>query len=253
MDIRQLRTFVHIAELGTFSKASERLRIAQPALSRQIRLLEAELKAKLFVRHGRGVSLTSAGELLLDRAASIIRQIEQTRADVAAEAGEISGHVSLGLPPSVGFLLTGPLVEDMRTAFPKVTLKVVEGIGGFVHEWMVGGRLDIGVLFDPKSSRHLEISPLWSEDLHLVGPGSAGLSLTEPVHLAELSKYSLILPSAGHGLRGLLERYTTRHEVELSVEVEADAMRIQKDLVSGASDTRSYPMRRWTKTFARAA
>ena len=67
MDIRQLRTFVHVAELGSFSKAADRLHIAQPALSRQIRLLEAELKTDLLVRHGRGVTLTGAGAVFLDR------------------------------------------------------------------------------------------------------------------------------------------------------------------------------------------
>ena len=109
MDIRQLRTFVHVAELGSFSKAADRLHIAQPALSRQIRLLESELKAALFIRHGRGVRLTDAGTLFLDRASGILRQIEQARADVAAEAGDVSGEVSIGVPPSVGIVLTGHL------------------------------------------------------------------------------------------------------------------------------------------------
>jgi DNA-binding transcriptional LysR family regulator len=232
MDIRQLRTFVHVAELGSFSKASERLNIAQPALSRQIRLLESELKAQLLLRHGRGVTLTGAGGVFLDRAAGILRQIEQARADVAAEAGDVAGQVSIGLPPSVGLILTGPLAEDFRHAYPKVRLKIVEGVGAFVHEWMVGGRLDVGVLYQPGSSRHLETTPLWSEDLHLFAAASEGLDPTKPVPLAHLSRHPLILPSPGHGLRGLLERHAARHEVELRVEIEADAMRIQIDLAA---------------------
>jgi DNA-binding transcriptional LysR family regulator len=232
MDIRQLRTFVHVAELGSFSKASERLNIAQPALSRQIRLLESELKAQLLLRHGRGVTLTGAGGVFLDRAAGILRQIEQARADVAAEAGDVAGQVSIGLPPSVGLILTGPLAEDFRRTYPKVKLKIVEGVGAFVHEWMVGGRLDVGVLYQPGSSRHLETMPLWSEDLHLFASAGEGLDPTKPVPLADLSRYPLILPSPGHGLRGLLERHAARHEVELRVEIEADAMRIQIDLAA---------------------
>jgi DNA-binding transcriptional LysR family regulator len=232
MDLRQLRTFIHVAELGSFSKAAERLHIAQPALSRQVRLLEAELKAQLFVRHGRGVRLTDAGAVFLDRAASILRQMEQMRDDVAAEAGAVSGQVSIGLPPSVGFVLTGPLVADFREAFPKVTLRIVEGVGGFVHEWLMGGRLDFAVLYKPESARHLDATPLWHEDLHLIGPASAGLSPDGPVPLADLARYPVILPSAGHGLRGLLERHAARHGVTLHVEIEADAMRIQKDLTA---------------------
>lgn len=232
MDIRQLRTFVHVAELGSFSKASERLHIAQPALSRQIRLLEGELKTQLLLRHGRGVTLTGAGSLFLDRAAGILRQIEQARADVAAEAGDVAGQVSIGLPPSVGLILTGPLAEDFRRAYPKVRLKIVEGVGAFVHEWMVGGRLDVGVLYQPGASRHLETTPLWSEDLYLFAAAREGLDPSHPVPLAELARYPLILPSPGHGLRGLLERHAARHEIELRVEIEADAMRIQIDLAA---------------------
>jgi len=232
MDLRQLRTFIHVAELGSFSKAAERLHIAQPALSRQIRMLEAELEAPLLVRHGRGVRLTDAGSLFLDRAAAILRQVEQARADVAAEAGEVSGEVSIGLPPSVGFVLTGPLVADFRSTFPKVKLRIVEGVGGFVHEWMMGGRLDMGVLYHPGSPRNLETAPLWSEDLHLIGPASAKLSPSKPVPLATLAGHPLILPSVGNGLRGLLERHAARHDFALRIEIEADAMRIQKDLTA---------------------
>lgn len=232
MDIRQLRTFVHVAELGSFSKAADRLHIAQPALSRQIRLLESELKAALFIRHGRGVRLTDAGTLFLDRASGILRQIEQARADVAAEAGDVSGEVSIGVPPSVGIVLTGPLVADFREAFPKVKLKIVEGVGGFVHEWMLGGRLDIGILYQPGAPRQIETAPLWSEDLHLIGPAGARLSHKYPVPLASLAGLPLILPSQGFGLRGLLERHAARHDVALKIEIEADAMRIQKDLTA---------------------
>jgi LysR family nitrogen assimilation transcriptional regulator len=232
MDIRQLRTFVHVAELGSFSKAADRLHIAQPALSRQIRMLEAELKAELLVRHGRGVTLTGAGAVLLDRAAGILRQIEQARADVAAEAGDVAGQVSFGMPPSVGFVLAGPLAEDFRRTCPKVKLKIVEGVGAFVHEWMLGGRLDVGVLYQPGPSRHLETTPLWHEDLYLFAAAGAGLDPSRPVPLASLSHHPLILPSPGHGLRGLLERHAARHEIELHVEIEADATRIQKDLAA---------------------
>lgn len=232
MDLRQLRTFIHVAELGSFSKAAERLRIAQPALSRQIRMLEAELRVQLLVRHGRGVRLTDAGALFLDRAAGILRQIEQTRADVAAEAGEVAGEVSVGMPPSVGFVLTGPLVETFRRTYPKVRLKVVEGVGGFVHEWMLGGKLDIAILYEPGSTRHLEVSPLWSERLYLVGPAQAALSEAAPTPFADLDGLSLILPSAGHGLRGLLERQAAKSGIRLAIEIEADAMRIQKDLTA---------------------
>src|SRR6201996_9023070 len=106
MDFRQLRTFSCVAELGSLSKASDRLRIAQPALSRQIKLLEHELRIELFTRNGRGMLLTAAGQLLLDRTTGLVRQIEQVRDDLQSVGGSPSGRVVLGLVPTVGCILS---------------------------------------------------------------------------------------------------------------------------------------------------
>jgi LysR family nitrogen assimilation transcriptional regulator len=106
MDLRQLRTFRSVAELGSLSKASDRLRVAQPALSRQIKLLEHELRVELFTRNGRGMVLTSAGQLLLDRTTGLVRQIEQVRDDLQSAGGRPSGRVVLGLVPTVSCVLS---------------------------------------------------------------------------------------------------------------------------------------------------
>jgi DNA-binding transcriptional LysR family regulator len=100
-----------VTELGSLSKAADRLRILQPALGRQIRMMEDELRVMLFARHGRGMVLTDARKLLLERAASILRQIEDLRADVTAQAGAITGRVVLGTPPTVGEILAARLVK----------------------------------------------------------------------------------------------------------------------------------------------
>jgi LysR family transcriptional regulator, nitrogen assimilation regulatory protein len=125
MDLRQLTTFTQVADLGSLSKAAERLRIAQPALSRQIRLLEEELKVALFTRHGRGMELTSAGEMLRARASSILRQVEETRADLMQEAGAVRGRVVFGMPPTVGDVLATRLIERFLGLYPEVTLRAV--------------------------------------------------------------------------------------------------------------------------------
>ena len=101
IDLRQLNSFLTIAKRGSFSRASEALFIAQPALSRQIRLLEEALDAELFVRHGRGVLLTTAGEVLYERAKGLLKDTEQLQADVAAVSGTVTGQVKLGLLPTI--------------------------------------------------------------------------------------------------------------------------------------------------------
>ena len=88
-DLKQLRTFVEIANCGSLSKASERLRIAQPAVTRQVHLLEAELQTQLFERHSRGVDLTENGRSFLSRARSILRKAERTRDEFRAKSGTV--------------------------------------------------------------------------------------------------------------------------------------------------------------------
>src|SRR5450756_315684 len=107
MDLKQLRTFRAVAELGSLSKAADRLRAAQPALSRHIKLLEHELRVELFIRNGRGMLLTSAGRMLLDRTTGLVRQIEQVRDDIQSASGRPSGRVILGLVPTASACCRG--------------------------------------------------------------------------------------------------------------------------------------------------
>ncbi|MCP5368200.1 MAG: LysR family transcriptional regulator [Hyphomicrobiales bacterium] len=231
MDVRQLRTFLHVAELGSFSRAAERLRIAQPALGRQVRLLEEELGVRLFTRHGRGVTLTPPGKVLLDRAAAILRQLERARVDVAAEGGAESGHVVVGLPPTVADILAGPLVARFHDAHPRISLRVVVGFSGFLQEWLLSGRMDLAVLYTARVARNLRAEPLLTENLFLVGPGGCGLAPDAGVPFADLARRPLILPSPSHGLRALVDETAAARGIDLTVPVEADGLRILKDLV----------------------
>ena len=128
MEIKQLRYFVQVAELGGFTRAAIVLRVAQPALSRQVRALEVELRQPLFDRNGRGVTLTEAGKRLLAHGRGILQQVERARQDLDDQRGAVSGLLSVGLPPSVSRTLTAPLVEAFRERFAGATLTVVEGL-----------------------------------------------------------------------------------------------------------------------------
>jgi LysR family transcriptional regulator, nitrogen assimilation regulatory protein len=116
MDLKQLLTFRAVAELGSLSKAADRLRVAQPALSRHIKLLEHELRAELFIRNGHGRLLTNAGGMLLDRTMGLVRQIEQVRDDIQSVIGSPSGRVILGLVPTVSAVLSGRFARRVRQA-----------------------------------------------------------------------------------------------------------------------------------------
>ena len=123
--------------------------MAQPALSRQIRKLEQELGVDLLVRHGRGVRLTGAGSILLERAEQMIHLLRNTGDEVRANANAVTGHVSLGLPPAGGLLLGPPIVRTFQREWPQVAMQVRDGISNLLQEWLLDGRLDVAVLYNP--------------------------------------------------------------------------------------------------------
>src|SRR5215217_2788437 len=205
MDLRQLTTFVQVADLGSLSKAAERLRIAQPALSRQIRLLEEELKVALFARHGRGMVLTPAGELLRGRAGGILRQVEEARADLMEEAGAVRGRVVFGMPPTVGDVLATRLIERFLALHPEVRLRVVTAYSGYLLEWLHSGEVDIAVVYSTERAANVRISPLLVENLYFVGAGGPTEEAGHAVPFAEVAARRLVLPGPQHGLRVLVE------------------------------------------------
>ena len=152
MDLKQLEYFVAVVDLGGFSHASRLLRVAQPAISRQVRGLEVELRQNLLLRNGRGAVPTEAGTRLLDHARSILQQIERARREVDEAKGAPVGHVAIGLPPTLALVLTAPIVREFRRRYPKATVSIVEGLSVNILEWVVVGRADVGILYNPAPS-----------------------------------------------------------------------------------------------------
>lgn len=232
MDLRQLNTFIQVADLGSLSKASDRLRIAQPALSRQIRLLEEELKLRLFERHGRGMALTAAGEMLRARAGSILRQLEETRADLTQEAGAVRGRVVFGMPPTVGDILATRLIERFLLEHPEVSLRAVPAFSGYLLEWLHAGEVDIAVVYGTEAQASMKLSPLLVENLCFVTPRAASPAPDHAVPFAEVAQARLVMPGPQHGLRRLVEREARQRRLSLNIAVEADALQVLKGLVA---------------------
>jgi LysR family nitrogen assimilation transcriptional regulator len=222
MDLKQLRTFRAVAELGSLSKAADRLRAAQPALSRHIKLLEHELRVELFIRNGRGMLLTSAGQILLDRTTGLVRQIEQVRDDIQSASGKPSGRVILGLVPTVS-----AVARRIITDLPDISLRIVESYGGHLVEWLHRGEMDLAITYGPADDLHLSVHSIGREDLAVVGPPGSGLAKKKQVELEWLVRQKLILPSISHGLRALLEKAVAAKKLTLNAMIEADSYRAQ--------------------------
>ncbi|MGI4950816.1 MAG: LysR family transcriptional regulator [Janthinobacterium lividum] len=232
MDLRQLRTFKLVAELGSLSKASDRLRVAQPALSRQVKLLEHELQTALFVRNGRGMMLTDAGRLLLERTAGLVRQIEQVRDDMRSAGGAPAGTVALGLVPTVSNVVSAGFARRVAMELPGIALRIVESYGGHLVEWLHRGELDLAIIYGPAVDLHLAVRPIGRDDVVAVGPPGCGLRQRGSVTLAWLLRQRLILPSYSHGLRALIETAAARRGSPLDIVMEADSYRVLTSLVA---------------------
>lgn len=230
MDLKQLEYFVRVAELGSFTRASIALDIAQPALSRQIRLLEVELRQNLLTRTGRGAIPTEAGKLLLKHGRGILHQVEVAREELGAVRGGLAGRVSIGLPPSLSKLITVPLTQAFRQHLPHAQLTLTEGFSMLMQEGLRVGNLDMAVLYNSERSPELETISLHSEELVLISrkgsikapvkKGSTGKRL--PISLAEVAALPLILPSRPNAFRILIEgeMITIGCKPQISLEVD---------------------------------
>jgi LysR family transcriptional regulator, nitrogen assimilation regulatory protein len=232
MELRQLEYFVAIAEAGAFSRAALRLFVPQPVLSRQIRALETELGTQLYHRTGRGIVLTEAGRILEEHARGVLETTAGAKRAISAIGSAPAGKVTIGMPPSVGAVLTAAIVGQFRAQFPRVSLGVMEGFSGHVLEWLTTGRIDVAVLYNAPRISTLAADPLVTDELFLLGPerDPAGVD-GECVTGMRLAELPLILPSRPHGLRVLVDDFLARVGVAPNVQVEIDAMASTLSLV----------------------
>jgi LysR family transcriptional regulator, nitrogen assimilation regulatory protein len=244
VDLKQLEYFRHVAELGSFTRAASFLSVVQPALSRQVRQLEVELGQNLFDRNGRGVVLTDAGTRLLEHTRGILTQVGRARQDLEDQLKGDSGHMTLGLPPSLGRSVTVPLVKAFEQQLPNANLATVEGLSAYILEWLSIGRVDCALVYNALASPTLDLQPLLDEQLFLIAPAAArGARKTrKAVSLDELGDYPLIIPSRPHAIRMSVENALASADVKIRVAHEIECIPAIIDLVRQGHGYAVLPM-----------
>lgn len=209
MNLRRLKYFVKIVDVGSLTQAAEILHIAQPALSQQIATLEGEFHQQLLVRAKRGVTPTEAGRVLYRHAQVMLKQFEQAQADVRNSGRALSGQVSVGLAPgTAASALALPLLKTVRARHPDVVLYLNENLGTTLCEQVDNGRMDMAVLYGGRSIvQGLSFEPLLTEELVLVAPAVGNDAKGEPsqVALSDLRNLDLMLPRAHNYLRQYID------------------------------------------------
>lgn len=230
MELRQIRYFVRVVELGSMSRAALELDMVQSALSQQISRLESELSTRLLQRSSKGVVPTEAGLAFFREAQLTLRHAEQ--AARAAQQARLSGSVSVGLAPTTAAVLGMPLLRAMRERYPDVRLHLVESMSGHVSTMLNARQLDLAVLFSTDPGRRWSVMPLLEERLYYIrARSSVPGKVPAQVRAASLKGAPLIMPTGGHGLRSALDAVFSRARIQPTVVAEIDSLSMLMDAV----------------------
>jgi LysR family nitrogen assimilation transcriptional regulator len=217
VDLRHLRSFVGVVEMGSLSKAAGHLLLSQPTLSQQIAAMEHDLGVKLLLRSASGVRPTDAGAKLYRHARIVLRQMQELEADIANEAGGAVGQVAVGLPTSIAAVLAVPLVERLAQLHPGVRLQLFESFSGYLVELLANGRLDMAVLFRDTETPGIAMRPLFREYLSVFGAAGIGDPAAATCDLSLLAGQPLVLPGPANGLRLLIARAFAQAQIEMNL------------------------------------
>ncbi|NKE68592.1 LysR family transcriptional regulator [Ramlibacter sp. RBP-2] len=230
MELRQMRYFVRVVELGSISRAALDLQLVQSALSQQIGRLEGELATRLLRRTSKGITPTEAGLAFFREAQLALRHADQ--AARAAHESRLTGSVSVGLAPTTASVLGVPLMLAMRERYSDVRLHMVSALSGHLSNMLNSRQLDLAVLFDTHPARRWSVTPLLQEKLfliqsrrHLVREFGAS------ARIAELKELPLVLPSGPHGLRSTLDAAFARARAKPRLVAEIDSLAVLMDAV----------------------
>ncbi|NDV92374.1 LysR family transcriptional regulator [Alteromonas sp. 345S023] len=214
MNFKQLHYFLTTVNKGSIAAAARELDIAQPAISQQLASLERELGGPLLTRSFSGVTLTPAGKVFFNHAIKLVDDLSLAKNELSAFFTQQESVVKVGMLPSIGNVLSMPLIAEVKSAHPKLKLEISTGPSYAVKSWLETGQIDIALTYEQEmNSKLMSVEPLIREDLHLVT--SASPSNPEYQHLLsrdtiafwEMSQFSLLSPSSKDALGRLIAHY----------------------------------------------
>jgi LysR family nitrogen assimilation transcriptional regulator len=243
MNLRQLSIFLAVAENAGVSRAAVKLHLSQPAVTRHVRLMEQALGVQLLVRDGRGFKLTRAGERLERYAREITEIYSRALADFKQMADEPAGRVLIGLPRPVDPLLGNRIVSGAAKQLPTLAIDVHVGWTEFIRDWLLSGRMDIGMLYDDPENSALVLQPVLSEELSLVGAADDPVLAEPTVQLKFVADLPLILNSRRRGIRYILETALAKRGMKPNIVMESDSGATIKNFVTRGQLYSIFPQR----------
>jgi LysR family transcriptional regulator, nitrogen assimilation regulatory protein len=248
-DLRRLRYFVSVAELGSVTRAAATLHVAQPALSYQIRQLEEELGVQLFARGSHGVALTEAGRRLAHDSRQLMQQISEVRIRcVEFERADPEGEVVVGVAQTISLALAPALIESVVAELPRVRLQIREVMSSDTPAMIRSGALDFALSYSISPGYGVASTLILSEELLLFGSAETAKNLLATdrrvIEFDSLAGLPLYLSAKSNASRDQLERFAKERGIQLNVVAEVDSVALRKEaalrsraftIVSGAA------------------
>ena len=232
MEIRQLRAFVAIAETGTFTAGAMRVHVTQAAISMQIRQLESEIGARVFVRAPRHVILTEAGEQLLRRARHILREHDAAIDEIAELAGAERGRLRIGSASAMVLTEQLPaILKELRKQHPAAEISVVSGTSEVLVDQILAGEVDIAFVSLPVDVRGIKTERLSEDQLVAIASPHHRLAKQKTISAYTLAGERLILGERGGNTRRLIDQFFAQAGVTLRVAMELSRQQAIKRMV----------------------
>jgi LysR family nitrogen assimilation transcriptional regulator len=226
MDVRQMRYFTEVALTRSFKGAAARLNISQSSLSRRVADLERSLDMLLLVRHPHGVSLTPSGQLFLDRASAILRELDTVQAEVSGRTVKSTGVVTVGASETVSRVLLAPLAGAFQGSPESIRLRFVEGAQYVLLEGLDTGRIDVALMTTPEPAANCLMEVLREDPLFLISR-KADRPRRRSISIAELDGIPLIMFPRPSTNRNLIERKARESGIALHCKYESSNAMVQ--------------------------
>jgi DNA-binding transcriptional LysR family regulator len=231
MDLRQARYFVETARLGSFTRAAERLRIAQPAISMAIRRLEEELELPLFTRKDKKVALTAEGEVFLVHARRLLADVQAAEQEMADLKGLAKGEVRIGIPPMLSSYFFPGIIRDFGRRYPRLNLSVYGDGAGRIQQMIGQGELDMGVIAERSLLATMEGRHFLREEVVVCVPSGHPFAARSAVSLADFVSQPLVFYKEGYYLRELIGELLREEGGEAEIVFETNLFTLVKSLV----------------------
>lgn len=250
MKLKQLNTFLLVADMKSLSRAAIASDMAQSLVSRQIAMLEADWGRRLFDRTGRGMALSDFGRRIYPEVKRVVEQVRALNAAASEAAGVLTGTVHVGVLPSLSRQLLPMLLADVRERAPALRLHVMEGFSGTLDEQLASGRLDMIVVNRYGSSALRGEDALGKVETFLIGKAGRPELEAKSVAFRALGGLPLVLPAVPNGLRTTLDVLSRRHNVTLDIVMEVDTATAMKDVAASGHAFTLLPITAVTQEIA---